>query len=321
MKEIHLLLAIQLLMGGLFAQAPEKQKFSESEMILNTATGNIYGSLVVPENVKTSPVVLIIAGSGPTDRNANSTLGIQTNTYKMIAEELAANGISSLRFDKRGIAQSSEAMTSESDLRFETYINDAADWVSLLKKDKRFSSVIILGHSEGSLIGMIVAEKANVAKYISVAGVGIPADQILKEQLKAQLPPQLMAESNNILDSLKAGKTVKNVPPTLAALYRPSVQPYMISWIKYDPAKEIAKLKIPVLIVQGTTDIQVAANNAQLLAAAKPDARLLMLENMNHILKESVADIQENMATYKNPSLPLKDGLAAEIIRFIKTGK
>ncbi len=306
---------------GLSAQNKIDSIYSESEIILKTSTGVIFGTLTIPDNIKVSPLVLIIPGSGPTDRNCNSPLGVKTNAYKMLSEGLAKNAISTLRFDKRGIGESKSAMTSESELRFETYINDAIAWISLLKSDKRFSEVIVLGHSEGSLIGMIASEKTNVAGFISIAGAGESADKVLQEQLKTKLPSKLLDESNKILDSLKIGKEVSNVNPNLTALYRPSVQPYMISWIKYDPAKEINKLKIPVLIIQGTSDLQVTVNDAKLLSAAKPDAQLLIIHNMNHVLKESDSDIQKNMATYMNPDLPLKSGLVEEIIKFINAKK
>lgn len=315
-----LLVAIILcaLPSALSAQGSNNSVFSESEIVLETSTGQIFGTLVFPGNVKASPVVLIVAGSGPTDRNGNSPLGVQTNTYKMISENMAENGIASLRFDKRGIAQSRSAMTAESDLRFETYINDVISWISLLRSDKRFSSIIILGHSEGSLIGMVAAEQSKVDGYISVSGSGRAADLLIKEQLENKLPQQLIDESDKILDSLKAGKTVTKINPVLASLYRPSVQPYMISWIKYDPQKEISKLKMPVLIVQGTTDLQVPVKDANLLSGAKPDAKLLIIEKMNHVLKESDQDQQKNMETYKNPDLKLKSGLTEELVSFIK---
>jgi len=294
---------------------------TESEIVLKTPAGDISGTLTVPEKPVKSPVVLIIAGSGPTDRNCNSPLGIKTNVYKMLAEKFALNGISTLRYDKRGIGKSKSAETSESDLRFETYINDAIEWINLLQKDKRFSKVIVLGHSEGSLIGIVAAEQSPVSGLISVAGAGSPADTILHDQLKNQLPPQLLEESDKILDTLRQGKTVTKVSPLLLSLYRPGVQPYMISWIKYDPVAEIKKLKIPVLIVQGTTDIQVSISDAKLLSAAKPDAKLLIIDNMNHILKEAPADRQKNLATYSNPELPLKQGLVEDLVSFINRNK
>jgi len=310
-----------LLPARISAQIKAGEQFNESEVLLKTATGEISGTLTIPVKPKKSPVVIIIAGSGPTDRDGNSPLGIKTDAYKMLAENFAENGISTLRFDKRAIGKSRAAATSESDLRFETYINDAVEWINLLKKDKRFSKIIVLGHSEGSLIGIVAAEKAGISKFISLAGIGNPADTVLRRQLKGQLPPQLMAESDAILDSLRNGKQVSKVNPVLVSLYRPSVQPYLISWIKYDPSAEIKKLKVPVLIVQGTTDIQVSVREARLLSTAKPDARLLIMENMNHILKESEADRQKNLETYNNPGLPLKQGLVKELVAFIKSNK
>ncbi len=321
MKTIIYFTVLSFVSLGLFAQPKSDSTYSESEIVLKTSTGDIYGTITVPNNTKTSPIVLIIAGSGPTDRDGNSPLGIRSNTYKMLSESFAENDISALRFDKRGIGKSKSAMTSENELRFETYINDVIAWIELLQLDKRFSSIIILGHSEGSLIGMIAAEQTNVAGFISVSGSGKSADKVLQEQLSTKLPQDLLVESNNILDSLKNGKTVTNVSASLAALYRPSIQPYMISWIKYDPAKEICKMKIPVLIIQGTTDLQVTVNDAKLLSAANSNASLLIIENMNHVLKESDSDIQKNAATYSDPDLPLKAGLTDEIIKFINRKK
>jgi len=318
MKKFLILIFLAALFPGLAAMTEKDTAFSESEIILNTATGDIYGTLTAPGNIKSSPIVIIIPGSGPTDRDCNSPLGVHTNAYKMLSEGLAIHGISSLRFDKRGIGKSKVAMTSESDLRFETYINDVLSWISLLKKDRRFSKIILLGHSEGSLIGMAAAWQGDVSGFISIAGPGKPADKILQEQLKTKLPPPLLDASDKILDSLRAGMTVSKVDPNLMALYRPSVQPYLISWIKYDPAQEISKLKMPVLIIQGTTDLQVTVEDAKLLSASRPDARLLIIESMNHVLKESDADPQRNMATYTNAELPLKSGLIDEITDFVR---
>jgi esterase/lipase len=166
---------------------------------------------------------------------------------------------------------------------------------------------------------MIAANKIGISGFISIAGIGISADKLLQEQLKDKLPQQLLDESNMIIDSLKIGEMVSNVNPNLMALYRPSVQPYMISWIKYDPANEIKKIKIPVLIIQGSTDLQVNVDNAKILSASKTDAKLLIIDKMNHVMKESDADLQKNMATYRNPDLPLISGLVDEIVEFIIT--
>lgn len=317
MKKRILILIFVLVQCGLFAQT--KVDFSESEIALKTSSGYLYGTVTIPVNIKTSPIVIIIPGSGAPDRNGNcAPIGLHTNNFKMLSESFAENGISTLRFDKRGAGKSKPTVTSESELSFENYVDDVIGWISLLKTDIRFSKIIILGHSEGSLIGMIAARQTNIASFISVAGSGMSADKLLQAQLK-NLPPQLLSESNKIIDSLKVGKTVSKVNPNLLSLFRPSLQPYLISWIKYDPANEITDLKIPTLIIQGTTDLQISVDDAKLLSEAKPDAKLVIINNMNHVLKESDSDIKNNIATYGNPNLPLKSELVEEIVNFIKT--
>ncbi len=287
----------------------------ESEVELSTDSGVLEGSLVLPNVEGKAPVVLIVAGSGPTDRNGNNPM-MTNNSLQLLAAGLAENGIASLRFDKRGVAGSTSAMTKEEDLRFETYIDDVVSWGRKLKEDPRFSGIIILGHSEGSLIGMIAADRIEADKFISIAGVGRPAADLLREQLSAQ-PPVVTAMTNPILDTLEMGKTVNHVNPMLNSLFRPSVQPYLISWFKYDPAEEITRLNCPVLILQGTTDIQVKAEDAELLSAAIAHGEKVILEGMNHILKNAPEDMGLNVQTYNDPSLPLAEGLIVAIASFI----
>jgi uncharacterized protein len=242
--------------------------------------GDIHGTLLVPQSEKPVPVVVIIAGSGPTDRDGNNPmLPGKNNSLKLLAEELERAGIASLRYDKRGIGESAKLDMNESDLRFENYIDDAAAWVTLLRKDPRFSRVIIAGHSEGSLLGMVAAQRGGVDRFVSISGVGRPADEIIIGQLEPQLPPEMMKQARAALASLKEGKTVTDTPRELDALFRPSVQPYLISWFKYDPAKEIAKLKIPVLVIHGAKDSQVPPDEAKLLSKTP-----LLIDGMGHLI-------------------------------------
>jgi len=174
----------------------------------------------------------------------------------------------------------------------------------------------VICHSEGSLIGMIASQVNNVNKFISIAGAGQPADKIIREQLKSQ-PMSVTIPANAFLDKLVKGETIANVPPMLNSFFRLSVQPYMISWIKYDPQKEIAKLKIPVLIIQGTTDIQVGIDDAKRLAKAQPAAKLVIIDGMNHIMKQAPIDRQLNLLTYTQPDLPLTRELNNFLISFM----
>lgn len=306
MKQI--LILFYFLFTGVFILAQEET------VVLETPTGNIEGTLLLPskENI---PLVLIIAGSGPTDRDGNSG-SLKNNSLKMLAQGLYDNNIASFRFDKRGIAKSAKAMISEEDLRFEHYIRDVQQWYLLLKNDSRFSSVIILGHSEGSLIGMIASQDVIPDKFISLAGPGVSMQATLKRQLADQ-PPYVLSMSLPIIEELEKGKTVDSVPPLINILFRPSVQPYLISCFKYDPAIEISKVKSPILIVQGTTDIQIQVEDAKKLAAANSNSELVIIEGMNHILKEADANRFLNLRTYGDPSLKLKQGLIESITSFI----
>lgn len=293
---------------------------TESPIVLKTLTGLLSGTLAMPNNAQGKiPVVLIIAGSGPVDRNGNSAkLGLATDTYKQIAAALGKNGIASLRYDKRMVGESS-GPTKEDDLKFDDYTDDAIGFVKMLKEDDRFSKVIVLGHSEGSLVGILAcgATEDNVSGFISAAGAGEPAEKILIEQMKAY-PNHLQEGFNRILDSLRRGRPQKKVDPELYFIIRPSIQMYLMTWCRFDPQKEIKKLKMPVLIVQGTTDLQVGVAQAEKLKKGKSSATLTIIPGMNHILKEAPDDKQQNLATYTKPDLPLKPEFVTSMINFIK---
>jgi len=293
---------------------------AEQAIVLETASGAVHGTLRLADGADKAPVVLIVAGSGPTDRDGNSAmLPGRNDSLKMLADALAQAGFASVRYDKRGIAASKAAALDESQLRFDTYVDDAAAWIAKLKADPRFTKLAVLGHSEGALIGMLAAERAGAAAYVSLAGVAEGPGAVLRKQFAGKLPPPLAADNERILASLEQGKPAAEVPPALMAFYRPSVQPYMISWMKYQPAQRIAALRMPVLIVQGTTDIQVGAEQAQALKAARPDAQLVLIPGMNHVLKAVPADVANPVASYGDPSLPLHPQLMPAIVGFLKT--
>jgi pimeloyl-ACP methyl ester carboxylesterase len=212
----------------------------------------------------------------------------------------------------------------EEDLRFEHYIEDAKSWIELLSQDDQFSEVIVIGHSEGSLIGMIACvDNPKVSKFISLAGAGSPLDEILKEQLMRNLEGQPMSLKNQVftyINELKQGRLLEKVSPDLQVLFRPSVQPYLISVFKYNPQEEIAKLKIPILLLQGDLDIQVSEDDAELLHEANPSAKKVIIENMNHVLKNSEStDINEQLKdSYNNPNTPINEELVKNIVGFVK---
>jgi len=284
---------------------------------LDTGTGELFGTLLLPRSDTPVPVVLIIAGSGPTDRDGNNPDGGRNDSMKRLAMILAKHNIASVRYDKRGVAASKPATPDERNLSIEAYVADAVAWGQKLKTDTRLGQLILLGHSEGALVASLAAEQAGAAAVISVAGTGRPVDQVLREQLQYRLPPPLLLRSEQLIESLKAGHTDDNVPPALEVVFRPSVQPYLISLFRQDPAAAFAKLKVPALIIQGRHDIQVGVGDAELLQAAKPDAELALIDGMNHVLRIVPNDIKRQMASYKDPQLPLASELSTRILRFI----
>lgn len=291
----------------------------DQPIVLDTPTGQIAGSLVMPPAKGPVPVALIIAGSGPTDRNGNS-LGLPgaNNSLMLLAQALGDAGFATVRYDKRGVGASLPAAGRESELRFDSYVDDAAGWIAKLRRDARFSSVVVIGHSEGSLIGMVAAQKAGANGFVSIAGAGRRASDVIRSQLAGRLPLELAAQSETILNGLERGQTAAAVPTELAALYRPSVQPYLVSWFKYLPAERIGALDVPVLIVQGTTDVQVAVSEAEALKKARPKAQLLLIPGMNHVLKMVEGGLAEQMPSYSNPALPVAPGLIASLVDFLR---
>lgn len=300
-----------------FSQLPVR--INERPVALNTPTGTLNGKLITPGQGSAYPVVLIIAGSGPTDMDGNSAMmSGKNNSLRYLAEGLAGKGIASLRYDKRGIASSAAAGKDEYSMRFEDGIKDAQGWIDYLSRDKRFSGVYVLGHSEGALVGMVASlDNPKVKGYISVAGAGRPLYEVIEEQLSGQ-PEVIRDMVKSINKSLREGKLVPDVPIGLQALFRSSVQPYMISSYKYIPQEIIRKLKVPTLILQGKNDMQVSVKDAELLKQARPAAELHLIDGMNHVLKACDSmEQQKQLATYTDPSLPLQKDLLILIEKFV----
>lgn len=306
-------LALSLTLFSGFVQATVLQR----PISLDTGTGELFGSLLLPKSDKPVPVVLIISGSGPTDRDGNNPDGGRNDSLKRLAWVLAKHNIASVRYDKRGVAASLAATPDERNLSVEAYVADAQAWGRKLKSDPRFGPLILLGHSEGALIASLAAPSVDAAAVISMSGTARPVDQVLRQQLARNLPPALMQRSNELIDSLKAGKTDDNVPDPLQVIFRPSVQPYLISLFRQDPSAAFAALKMPALIIQGSHDIQVGVDDARQLKAAKPDAELALIEGMNHVMRIVPNDVKRQLASYKDPQLPLAAELGARILGFI----
>lgn len=298
---------------------------------VDTGSGRLPGTLLLPDPKKYPgkvPAVLILSDSGPVDRDGNNYgLAGRNDGLAQLAQALRQAGLASLRYDKRGVGESYALARSESDMVFEDYVRDAAKAIALLKSDQRFSKVAVVGHGQGSLVGSVAAARAGADGLVSLAGVGLPAWQTLRGQLESaskmegnQSAP-LKGEWEKIIAELKAGRRVDTMSVELESMFRPSVQPYLISWFSFDPKAELAKFRKPVLIVLGGHDSRVGPDDAKALEAGRPDAKEVFIPDMNHALKSTLPGDDADKESYTEPAYPLASGLQAVIGDFVKSLK
>lgn len=301
---------------------PDIVAASSEEITAQTPYGALVGTLEVPEAPRGMPVVVVFSGSGPQDRDGN-TPGEETGPamYRLLARSLVAEGIAVLRFDDPGVGASARAVPrSESRVTYDLEVEASGAMLPVVRRDARFGPIVVAGHSMGSLTAVLLAEKGDVDGVVSLAGAGRRVGALIREQLADRLTVDQRKTLDEVIASLERGEQVAPPAfPPLDTLFRTSVQPYMISWMRYDPAAEYAKLRIPALIVQGTTDVQVKVEDARALAAAKPDAELAIIENMCHPLKESTAMTgAEQDRQYSDPDLPLHPALVPALREFVR---
>jgi len=313
--KIFLILLFVFIDSYVIAQRSEKENVEQVH--IEVEDGKLYGTLTIADSIEKSPIVLIIAGSGPTDRNMGKGM-----SYRMLSDSLESYNISSLRVDKRTAGKSFENINHSADFDFDYFIEDMNLWIDYIKTDSRFSSVIVLGHSQGSLIGMLCAQGGNVDKYISLAGAGETIDLVIKKQIYD--PPINKLLFGVYIDSLfcKISRSefveTDSIPLPFQGLFNRSSQPFLLSWMKYDPVEEIKKVEVPILIVQGEMDFQVRKEQFRLLQKAKPSADTLLVMNMNHAMKfANTLDKLKNSKNYDDPSVGLETGLILGLVSFI----
>jgi pimeloyl-ACP methyl ester carboxylesterase len=291
------------------------------EMAVRGPDGPLAGTLLMAE-APGAPVVLILPGSGPTDRDGNSAGGLAAGSYRLLAEALATRGISSARIDKRGVGGSKDAAVDPNKVTTDDYVADTAQWIAAIRDKTGRDCVWLAGHSEGGLIALTAASGPGICGLILIAAPGRPLDIVMREQLTANpANAPLLADAYRAIDALKAGTPVDvtGMHPALAqGLFNPAVQDYLIDLFRRDPAALIAGTDKTVLIVSGLSDIQVSPADGEALAAANPRARLVRIEGMTHALKIAASvDRAANLATYTDPSLPIAAALVDAVAGFI----
>lgn len=297
---------------------PASAGYIESSVSLSRADGVIHGTLLHPKERTHSPIAVLISGSGPTDRNGNFP-SAKNDSLRQLAIALSRHGISSLRFDKRGIGESVSERFVEERMTIEVFAEDVVAWVNYLLNQSRYSCVFIVGHSEGSLVGMIAAQRSLTCGFISIAGAGVPGGQLLREQLKLQLSHELYAQSKLVIEQLESGSRVSNelISKQLSVLFRPSVQTFLMSWFVIDPRVEIKHVRVPVLIVHGSSDTQVPWQQAEMLASHSKDGQLFIVQDMNHVMKV-VESEAENRHSYYVGDYKISPQLVSTIAAFVE---
>ena len=292
-----------------------QQKSKEIFAIIEEDT--LWGTFTSPqEETDTSQtLILIIAGSGPTDRDGNNSI-MKNNSLLMLGNDLAKFGYPTIRYDKRGVAQSVKAYIPEAELTFQQNVKDAGSFYEYAE-NLGFKRIVIAGHSEGAMVGLLLSNEKNAYKYISIAGAGRPIAEVLKEQYQ-NTAPIVRDSAGVVIDLLSKGIKVDTLSPWLYSIFRPQLQDYIISWMAISPVEEMKKYSNPSLIIQGTTDIQVAELDAKNLHSANEKSSLMIVEGMNHILKKAPADRDLNKKTYIQPELPLHPDLMIGIVNFLK---
>ncbi|MEN2784976.1 alpha/beta hydrolase [Sphingomonas qilianensis] len=288
-------------------------------------SGPLKGTMVSPATPD-APIVLIIPGSGPIDRDGNSPAGLKARSLKLLAEGLAANGIASVRIDKRGMYASAAAIPNANAVTIGDYASDVHAWATAIRRRSGANCIWVLGHSEGGLVALAAGrDSADICGLILVSTAGRPLGAVLAEQLKSNpANTPILDQALSAIATLEGGQHVEpsNLHPALLPLFSPAVQNYLIDAMAQDPAKLIAAFPKPVLILQGERDIQVGVHDAQLLKQAAPTAKLVLLRDTNHVLKTVTSDARNaNIATYADPSLPLAPGVVPSIAAFITTSR
>ncbi len=290
---------------------------SEEELTINEL---IPGTLLIPESKTKPPLVIIFHGSGAIDRNGNEPK-FRNNSLKYLAEGLYDKKIASFRFDKRLVTLMKDTNFKEDQLKFNDYIKDARTIIHYFENDPRFSGLYVLGHSQGSLIGMVAAQDYDVKGFISIAGAGQEIDDVIVDQLKNQAP-EYAESARKSFDDLRVYGFVNKYDDNLASIFRPSLQYFMYTWMHYNPQTEITKLKIPILIINGDKDLQVNVSEAEKLKNANKEAKMVIIKNMNHIFKEikgnwETNQQETNQQSYDNRDIPIMPKLIKTINSFI----
>lgn len=309
---------ILLLLATLLLGAPAAR--SDDRFVVNHGAVSGQGgtplalSLVLPAGREPPlagwPAVLLLQGSGPTDRDGNQPPQLRSDLLRRLAENLAQHGIASMRYDKRGMHANSASLPANPAqyaefFRWENFVADAAAAFRFLAEHPGIDAarVAIAGHGEGGVVALAALENLAAAALepravALLATPGRPLEQGLTEQLERALAMQkasaaqsraVVSANRQVIDAIRAtGAVPGSLPRSLAGLYPSYAGPFLQALLPLDPVPLLRRFGGPVLLVQGETDTQISPHRdlARLEAALaeRPGAesRVLRLPGLGH---------------------------------------
>jgi pimeloyl-ACP methyl ester carboxylesterase len=277
------------------------------------SVGPIDAVLATPAGVDKPPVALLIAGSGSTDHDGNGPQ-MKPATLKKLSDQLVARNIATLRYDKRGAGGWKVEFGKPEDFRFKDFVTDASALVKYLRDSGKFSKVILVGHSEGGLVAILTAGQQSVDRLVLLATAARKQGELLKVQLEKRLSPEAYAPVAKAIDTIMAGQIVD--PPPQGLPIPPAMQPGLASAFNEDPVDPLQKLTLPILIIAGGRDLQLARLDMIALSTAAPQAKAAWEPEMNHVLVD-VKDDADNLAAYGQSDRPLDANMIDEVAAFI----
>ena len=308
--KLHFLITISLISFGIKSQ----NKIISEDILIKNNNIQLPGTLSYIEKKQSQPLVIFVHGSGNVDRNGNQGNLANPNYIKLLSEALNNEDIAFYRYDKRTATKENLKFLLEG-ITLENFVEDVQLVISNFKNDKRFSEITLIGHSQGSLVAML-AITPDVKKYISIAGAARQIDEVMTSQIKSQNGEAIGNLVESHFKELRTTGNITNVNPNLLSIFNKNNLPFFKSWMSYKPEEEIKNIKIPILILNGTKDLQVKVNDAERLYLSSSKSNISIIENMNHVLKTIFKD-EDNIKSYTDSTFPLSEGLISEITKFI----
>lgn len=295
-------------------------------MVVPGPYGNLEGEAIIVADAKAA--IVIVPGAGQIDRDGNSGAALESDSYRMLAEGLAHAGFSTLRIDKRGSFGSRNAIAIPEDVSIASQAADLGLWQQALAERAGTRCVWIAGHNEGGLVALLAANgEVKPCGLLLLATPGRPIRELMIEKsMTDPLDAPSLAETDRILSDLRKRKAddPKMFEAALLQMIKsPIINPvgerHLVDLLGYDPAEIARKVTLPVLILRGDRDVQVTLVDSKLLASVMPQASVVELSGMTHMLKQDVPGVR--FATYRNPKLPLAPEIVPTIADFIGTNK